>query len=83
MKLVYKFLCIYCLFRATPTGYGGSQAGGQIGAVATGLLHSHSNARSLTHRMRPGIEPASSWMLVRFVSAEPRQELYKHFKICY
>ena len=35
----------------------------------------HSNARSLTHWVRPGIEPVSSWMLVRFVSAEPQQEL--------
>ena len=25
--------------------------------------------------MRPGIERTSSWILVRFVSAEPRQEL--------
>ena len=31
----------------------------------------HGNAGSLTHRARPGIEPASLWMLVRFVSAEP------------
>ena len=29
--------------------YGGSQARGQIGAVATGLCHSHSNTRSETH----------------------------------
>ena len=35
----------------------------------------HGNARSLTHRVRTGIEPASSWILVRFVSTEPRQEL--------
>ena len=33
----------FCLFRATPTAYGGSQARGQIGDVATGLRHSHSN----------------------------------------
>ena len=31
----------------------------------------HCNAGSLTHWARPGIEPASSWILVRFVSAEP------------
>ena len=35
----------------------------------------HSNTRSLTHRVRPGIEPASSWILVEFVTAEPRWEL--------
>ena len=36
----------------------------------------HDNARSLTHQSRPGIELASSWILVRFVSAEPRWELF-------
>ena len=30
--------------------------------------------------MRPGIEPASLWILVRFISAEPQQELL-HFMI--
>ena len=33
------------------------------------------NAGSLIHWLRPGIEPASSWMLVKFVSDEPWQEL--------
>ena len=28
----------------------------------------HGNALSLTHQVRPGIEPASSWILVGFVS---------------
>ena len=32
------------LFRAAPTGYGSSQAKGQIGAVATGLHHSHAGS---------------------------------------
>ena len=36
----------FCLFRAAPTAYGGSQAGGWIGATAAGLHHSHSNTRS-------------------------------------
>ena len=30
----------------------------------------------LTHWAGPGIKPASSWMLVRFVTAEPRYELW-------
>ena len=34
----------------------------------------HGNARSLTHWVRPWSKPASSWMLVRFVSTEPRWE---------
>ena len=29
------------------------------------------------HRVRPGIEPVASWILVGFVSAEPQQELQK------
>ena len=36
----------FCLFRATPEACGGSQARGPIGAEATGLCHSHSNAGS-------------------------------------
>ena len=39
----------FCLFGATPVAYGGSQAGGRIGTVASSLHHSHSNARFLTH----------------------------------
>ena len=35
----------------------------------------HGNAGSLTHYVRPGIEPASSWILVGFISAEPQWEL--------
>ena len=35
----------------------------------------HGNAGSLTHRVRPGIEPTSSWILVGFVSAAPQWEL--------
>ena len=39
----------------------------------------HSNARSLIHGVRPGIQPEFSW-LVGFISAEPRQELpFKKF----
>ena len=36
----------FCLFRATPTAYGGSQARGRIGAAAADLYPSHSTARS-------------------------------------
>ena len=39
----------------------------------------HGNAGSLTQRARPGIRPASSWILVRFVSAEPQWELLNNF----
>ena len=35
-----------CFFRAAFAAYGGSQARGQIGAVAASLRHSHSNTGS-------------------------------------
>ena len=36
----------FCLFMATPLAYGDSQSRDQISAIAPGLRHSHSNARS-------------------------------------
>ena len=47
----FFFVCLFafCLFRAVPTEYGGSQARGPIGVVAAGLHHSHSNARWEPH----------------------------------
>ena len=42
----------FCLLRAAPAAYGGSQARGRIGAVATGLRQSHSNVAS-EPRLRP------------------------------
>ena len=62
--------------------YGGSQARGLTSAVAP-MIHTttHGNVGSLAHWSRPGIEPASSGMLVRFVSAEPRWDsvFYSYF----
>ena len=37
---------VVAIFWAAPVAYGGSQARGQIGAVATGLRQSNSNAGS-------------------------------------
>ena len=34
------FFFLFCLFKATPMAYGGSQARGPIGAAAAGLHHS-------------------------------------------
>ena len=39
----------FCLFRATPVAYGGSQARDLVGATAASLRHSHHNARSKPH----------------------------------
>ena len=43
------FFFFFCLFMAAPEAYGGSQASGLIRAVAAGLHHSHSQARSKPH----------------------------------
>ena len=43
------FFFFFLLFRAACVAYGSSQDGGQVGAVAAGLCHSHSNARSELH----------------------------------
>ena len=64
-SILFVFWGFFWLFRATSTAFGGSQARGQTGAVAAGLHHSHNNSGSLTPGAKPGIEPASSWMLVR------------------
>ena len=50
----------------------------ECGIQATSTTTAHGNDRSLTHWIRPGIEPLSSWKLVRFISAEPQQELLKY-----
>ena len=39
----FFFFCLFAFARATLAAYGGSQARGPIGAVATGLRQSHSN----------------------------------------
>ena len=40
------FFCHFAFSRAASAACGGSQAGGRIGAAATGLQHSPSNVRS-------------------------------------
>ena len=62
---IYLLFLSFVLFRAAPTAYGGSQARGPMGTIAAGLRHSHSHAGSLTHCVRPGFDPSTSWFLVR------------------
>ena len=78
------FFFFFGLFRAALTTYRSSQDRGQIRAAAAGHSHSHSDARSepclqptpqlmamrdpLTHQVRPGIKPTSSWILVLFLT---------------
>ena len=86
MDFVFLFVC---LFRAAPSTYGGSQARGQIRAVVAGLttaiatpdpshicdLYHSSQECWIVKPMSEAREPASSRILIRFVSAEPQQEL--------
>ena len=44
--------CFIFVFRAAPMAYGRSKARGQIGDIASGLHHSHSNEESETY-LRP------------------------------
>ena len=54
LKHITFFFFFFGLLRAAPLAYGGSQAGGPIGAASAGLRHSHINARSEPHpRPRP------------------------------
>ena len=68
----FPFICLF--FRAVPASYGSSQARGGIGATAASLHHSHSSTGSLTHWVRSGIKPLSSWILVWFVTAAPQRK---------
>ena len=43
---MFVFFFFFLFLKATPVAYGGSQAMGQIRAVATSLHHSHSNVGS-------------------------------------
>ena len=49
LKCYILFFFFFCIFRAAPVAYAGSQARGPIGAVATGLCHSHTNEGSEPH----------------------------------
>ena len=47
----------------------------RIWAASVTYTTTHGNTGSLTYWARTGIEPKTSWLLVGFVSATPRQEL--------
>ena len=58
----------FFFFRATPVAHGSSQIRSQIGEQLLAYSPAHSNTRSLSHWMRPGIELTSSWILVGFLT---------------
>ena len=87
----FFFFLLFLLSRGATAAYGSSQARGsnqsyscrptpqqqqpRIQATSATYTTAHGNARSLTHWVRPGIEPTTSWFSVGFVSAMPRWEL--------
>ena len=52
--------------------------GGGFWAMSATYTTAHGNPRSLTHWVRPGIKPATSWILVGFITTEPQWELPAH-----
>ena len=67
----------FLLFRAAPVAYGSSQARGRIRAAASSLHQAtampdpnqsvtYTTAHGNTGSFNPGVEPTSSWKLVRF-----------------
>ena len=84
------FFVLFCFLELHPWQCGSSQVRGsnqnyscrpipqpqQLGIQASSVTYTtaHGNARSPTHWARSGIEPASSWILVGFISIVPQQE---------
>ena len=77
-------LSFFFLFRATPVAYGSFWTRDWIGAHATAIemldpscicdLH-YSSLWCQMLTVGPGVEPASSWILVGFITAEPQWKL--------
>ena len=57
VELKKKFF--FCLFRVASVAYGGSQARGPIGAVASGVHQGHSNSGSKPH-LQPIPQPTAT-----------------------
>ena len=90
-KSMYNYyLFIFRFLGLASAVYRSSLARGRIRATTASLHHSHSNVGSELHLQlqhshgnggsptrcaKPGIEPASSWLLAGFVSTAPQQEL--------
>ena len=99
-KVEIALFIYFFLLRAIPTAYGISQAKGRIragpasqpqqfGIQAASVTYTtaHGNISSFTHWARPGIKPEYSWILVVFLTTEPRRQplelpylyKYRHF----
>ena len=95
---IWNTYIVFCLFRAAPAAYGGSQAKGQIGAVTAGLHHSRSNTESeprlwplpqitampdLGHAQQgQGSNPHPHGYQSGSLTTEPWRELLKYISLC-
>ena len=90
--------CLFAISWAAPSAYGGSQARGRIGAVATGLRHSHSHVGS-EPRLQPtpqltatpdpeppeqgqGSNPQPHGSSLDSLTTEPQRELHEVVMFC-
>ena len=81
---LFIYFCLLSFFRAAPVAYGGSQPRGLIGVVAAHLHYTSRQCWILNPLSKARDWTATSWFLVRFVSAVPLQELcYGHFFILF
>ena len=81
--LSFAFYSCTCSMGEVP-GYGSNQSYScssqpqpqqwGIQAMSMNYRRAHGNARSLTHLVRPGINPASSWIPFIFASTVPQKE---------
>ena len=87
-NLTFDFF--FSFFRAKPVAHGSTRRGVEselqllatatvtatrIRASSANFTAAHGYIGSLTHWVRPGTEPESSWILVGLVSAEPQWKL--------
>ena len=82
-QILLSFSFLFCFFRDTPVAHGSFQTRSNqsyscwpmpqppqchIWAASVIYTTAHSNAGSLTHWVRPGIKPSSSWIPVWFLT---------------
>ena len=73
---IWKFPGIYLVFAGLhPWHMEVPRLGAELKLQLLAYTTAHSNAGCLTYWARPGIEPVSLWILVRFATTEPWREL--------
>ena len=90
--IIYLFICLFAISWAALAAYGGSQARGRIGTIATRLRQSHSNVgskprlqlhhssrqRQILNRLSKARDQTCNLMVPsRILSTAPGQELRK------